>query len=330
MFAVVLCGSGAQCPQATWPTFPDLFQTPPRVLPDGPTVEQVVAAVNESTAAVRTLSTRNATITLPGMTVLRADIALEPPRRLRLRAGTALMGGELDLGSNDDLFWLWVRRGEPRHVYYCRHAEHAAGVAGGFLPVEASWLIEAPGLARLDPGLPHQGPYERPGGVLEIRSPYRGPAGELIRITRVDPKRAWVLEQHLVRGDGLHVAASRLSGHTVDSTSGSVLPRRVQLEVPPAGISIQIDLGEMLVNQPAGDPSQLWSKPVYEGYREVDLRGEFRWRRLRWRRCAGWRRRKHRGPLGGGRTGGGGLPIEACRDAARKRCVSAEATGGFP
>jgi hypothetical protein len=86
-----------------------------------------------------------------------------------------------------------------------------------------------------------------------------------------------VLEQHLVRGDGLHVAAARLSAHAVDSASGAVLPRRIEIDIPPAGISIQVDMGDLRVNQPAGDPSQLWSKPVYDGYPEIDLARAVPW-----------------------------------------------------
>ena len=48
---------------------------------------------------------------------LRASVAFQRPRRFRLRADTGLTGTELDLGSNDDLFWFWVRREQPPAMY---------------------------------------------------------------------------------------------------------------------------------------------------------------------------------------------------------------------
>ena len=52
---------------------------------------------------------------------LSGNIAAERPGRFRLTAGTAVTGQEIDLGSNDELFWMWVRRNQPPAVYFCRH-----------------------------------------------------------------------------------------------------------------------------------------------------------------------------------------------------------------
>jgi len=88
---------------------------------------------------------------MPGAPSVGADIAVERPRRLRLRARTQLLGPELDLGSNDELFWLWAARMPDSSVFYARHDQFTTSKARQVLAIEPAWLIEALGLVQIDP-----------------------------------------------------------------------------------------------------------------------------------------------------------------------------------
>jgi len=116
---VAVAASGASCPQYLrgyqYRTLPL-----PRALPAQPTLGQIIEAVHDNTRRVRTYMAPQATLAVPGVPKLSAQIACEPPRRFRLRAQTSVTGNELDLGSNDELFWLWVRRHEPPVLLFCR------------------------------------------------------------------------------------------------------------------------------------------------------------------------------------------------------------------
>ena len=94
-----------------------------------PTLGDVVQVVNDNTAKIRSLYTTDATMTVPGAPALRANLAVERPRRLRLRAETAITGAEVDMGSNDELFWFWIRRNPPPTLYHCRHDKFASSAA---------------------------------------------------------------------------------------------------------------------------------------------------------------------------------------------------------
>ncbi len=128
-----------------------------------PTIEQVIHSINANTLRVRQLETNGATVSVPGVPSLQASIAMEPALRFRLRAGTGITGSELDLGSNDEYFWLWAKRNEPPAVFYGRHLDYQRMPPNPVLPVPPSWLIEALGLVRLDPALPYEGPIVRAG-----------------------------------------------------------------------------------------------------------------------------------------------------------------------
>jgi len=269
---LLLCCSGAQCIPMSWPRFPGTTAGAPRMLPDNPSQQQIIDVINTNSAKVRAYATRNAKLTIGGLpTSLKARIALERPRRFRLKAGTMITGSEIDLGSNDQLFWLWIARAEPAGVYYCRHDQIAQAEARQVVPIEPQWLIDALGLPTFPAGMVHSGPYQRSDGSLEIRSRSVTAAGDRIRVTVVDPVHGWVLQQHLVTADGRRLASAYASGHHYDKENAVSLPARIEIQLPPAGLSLVIDVGDVAVNQPVGDPQAMWSRPSPPGVQQIDL-----------------------------------------------------------
>ena len=204
--------SGASCPQ----TLQRYTNPLPRVLPPSPTLEQVIDVVNRNSSQIHSFSTNHASISGPGFPSLGASVAFERPRRFRLRAGTGLTGTEIDLGSNDELFWFWMRRNQPPAMYYCRHDQFATSQARQTTPFEPGWLIEALGVTEFDPALPHQGPYPLPNDRLRIDTIRNTPEGPVTKITIVDGSQGWVLEQHLFDARRRLLASSVASGHRRD------------------------------------------------------------------------------------------------------------------
>lgn len=249
----------------------------PVVLQPAATTEQIIAAVNQNTARIRSYSTNTAKMSVPGMAglpLLRGNIALERPNRFRMTAGTAVTGSELDLGSNDELLWFWVKRNVPAALYYSRHDQFAHSAARQMLPVDPTWIGDALGLVELNPDAFYEGPFPRNDGSLELRSPISTPTGPMTRVVVVNPTHAWVVEQHLydnangVAG-GPPVASAIAEDFRYDPATQVSLPRRVTVRVPTADLALTIDVGEVAVNAPLA--TTLWSMPVMEGVPRVDL-----------------------------------------------------------
>jgi hypothetical protein len=263
----LLALSGASCPQ-----YLTQYTTPgPRVLPPAPSIEQVIQAVNQNNSQIHSFTTNHAMLSGAGWPTLRASIAFERPWRLRVLADTGLTGRELDLGSNDQIFWFWLRRNQPPALFYCGHDRFATCPARRMIPIEPDFLIEALGTAELDPGLAYQGPTPLPGDRLEIRAIRNTPSGAVTKITIIDAARAWVLEQHVYDARGQLQASSIADGHRRDPLTNLVMPTAVRINVPPAQFSLRVDLGNVQINRLAGDPAVLWAMPNYPGYPAVDL-----------------------------------------------------------
>ncbi len=265
---VPFISGGANCTQFTHMS----TIVAPRVLSPTPTLVEVANVVNGNTARVQSLYSADATISAPLTPSLRATLAVERPRRLRLRADTALTGAELDLGSNDQLFWLWAKRQQPPAVFYCRHDQFINSSARQMLPIEPEWLIEALGLTTVDPQAQPQGPFDIGGGRLRVQTQRMGPQGPVSKVLIIDATRGWVLEQHLYDQVGQHVASATSSNFMRDAATGAVLPRHIEIKYPAANFSISIDFRSLQVNTIAAANAQaFFEMPQYPGAPPVDL-----------------------------------------------------------
>ncbi len=265
-----VAASGASCPQVLRGYQIGVMPLP-RTLPAHPTLDQIIAAVHDNTQRVRSCAATQAVLAVPGVPRLSARLACEPPRRFRLQAQTSITGPELDIGSNDDLFWLWLRQHKPPIVAFCRHDQYAQSAARRLLPIRADWMPELLGLVTFRTEDRHQGPFPLSDGRIEIRSTISAPEGELLKSTIIDGTTGLVNEQHLFTAAGERLASVRTSRYRVDPPSGAALPHVIEVSWPASGVDFTIELTSITTNTSGGDPGQLWQMPAYPGYEPVDL-----------------------------------------------------------
>ncbi|MGQ9769327.1 MAG: hypothetical protein ACUVQG_02120 [Thermogutta sp.] len=242
-------------------------------LPTSPTFEQIATFVNANSSQIRTIVADQATLSSPGFPTLRSQIVFERPWRLRIRGETSLSGLELDVGSNDELFWFWVKRNEPPAFYFCRYSDfdNPASPARRIVPIDPRWLVEAVGITELDPNAPHEGPIPLAGGRLEIRTKRPALDGIMTKVTVVDARYGLILGQHLYDSQGRLVVSALSYDHRREPVSGLVLPRVVEIAVPQSGMSLRLNLGNARINEPISNPSLTWNMPVYPGFTMVNL-----------------------------------------------------------
>jgi hypothetical protein len=248
----------------------------PQVLQPGASLEEVIAAVNANSARVHSYAANGVTITplgMPGVPSLTGNIMVERPARFRIRAGTALLGSEIDLGGNKDLLWMWIRRSEPPAVYLCRRDLFATSQAQQIMPVDPDWLPAALGLVEFDPLAQHEGPQPTPDGNIEIRSTTFGPTGPVTRVSVIDPTRAWVLQQHLYDANGTPLATAVASQHRYFPEHQVSLPQRIELRAPSARLAMAIDVGQVYLNTQLGNAADVWTPPQIQGVPQVDISG---------------------------------------------------------
>jgi hypothetical protein len=245
----------------------------PDVLAPGAVLGDVITMVNRNADRLQSYQTNNASISVPGMSsipLLSGKIAAQRPGRLRLLASTALTGPEVDLGSNDELYWFWVKRNEPPAVYYARRQQATSSAAAQLTPIEPQWLLDALGFMRFNAEDAHEGPLPVGDRAVEIRSALRGGNRSFTRVAVIDVRKAWVLEQHIYDASGRLVASSIAREHRFLPEAGVSVPQKLEVRIPAADFSLSIDVGSVTVNQPLDNPA-LWSMPTMAGYPQIDL-----------------------------------------------------------
>lgn len=234
---------------------PHVENPPPVVFQATPTRDQVIATVNANTSRVQTLHSQGS-MSIAGVPALTAEIAVERPRRFRFRAGTGLLGPELDLGSNDELFWFWAQRSPEPGVFYARHDQFAVSRARAMIPVEPATLVEALGLVELDPNGQVEGPVPLGSDRLEMRVRTPTAAGEFIRVLYLHHQYAWVVEQHLYGPQGQLLATTKADEYEYYPTVGVSLPHEISVQVPDGQLAFSLNLPRHSINQPGAiDPA---------------------------------------------------------------------------
>lgn len=241
----------------------------PVVFPTPPTADDIVRAINSNTAPIRQLSSDSVTLTAAGFPPLRADLAYERQRRLRLRAN--LLGPEVDLGSNEEYFWVWFKHNPQPGIFYARHDQYERSPVRQAVPLDPAWLIESLGLVQLDPLAAYQGPRSIGAHRLELVAKVPTPAGEQTRIYVIHDQYGWVLEQRLLDANGRVLASSIGSQHRYYPDVGVSLPQHVELQLPPAELSLSVHVRDYRINAIDGNPEQLWTLPQLDGYPLVDI-----------------------------------------------------------
>jgi hypothetical protein len=270
---VLQCAVGCRVrPYWLMPNQPDL---PPEAFTNQPNLEDIIYVVNANTQRVQRLQSENATLRVDGIPAMRANLAYEQPANFRLLAQLSqFTGRELDLGSNQDLFWFWIRRDTQKSVYFARHELFAGSPTRDLVPIEPNRLIDTLGLVYLEPTGQHTGPVDRGEGLLEITSRVPSTRGELTRVMLVDAKYGWPAQQYLYDASGQLLLSTRASRQRFYREESVTLPHRIEVTLmpgQPSQIAFGLDVAQYSINRLSGDSSELWTMPQIEGYPAVDI-----------------------------------------------------------
>ena len=234
-------------------------------------MESLMSIVNAS-QKVQAFQADNAKVSTAGSPTLKANLIAQRPHRFRLRAGLFdFTGTELDLGSNDNLLWIWLKQQPDPAVYFVRHDQFESTAARIFIPVNIKWMIEATGLVYLDPTQRHEGPFKVGQNKLEVRTQL--PNG-LKRILIFDNRFGWVLEQHLKAPNGQLVASVLASKHRYYPRDGLSMPHRIKVRLLPGNeneTQFQLDIPRFQFNNLMSNNPEMWKMPQPRGYKLIDL-----------------------------------------------------------
>jgi len=231
-----------------------------------------MTVINRNSQNIRNLTTENASITMPGLILpLHARLTFERPKRMRIQGFVSTLSGqEFDFGSNDEIFWLWERRG-TNQLWYCRHDLYPISPVRSAIPIDPDWLIEALGIVEFKPTDEHLGPTRLTDRNWEIISYCQTPSGQFTKRTVIDSKIGRVILQELYTPQRELVASAESSDWRLDRGTNIVYAKKISVLCQGLDGKMTIDLGSPTFNSSVPIPSTMFVMPTLGGSPALDL-----------------------------------------------------------
>ena len=258
---------GATClPRRSIPEFQPkpLFTSPP-------TLYQLTEAINRS-RNVYSLQSNSVTVNVNNERTINTNLTWARDKRFRMTASVAGVAG-VDIGSNDDEFWMTIRAGLTKDMFYAKHIEFDSQPNRPVLPVSPVWLIQAMGVCDIDLSKVAN-PVTRADGLVELTTPEPSPIGNFTRTLVVDAKYGYSRQVFLRDPSGRLVANATQSKHEYYSSIQSCLPHQVKVQLMPEGndvLELEISIASYVVNSLAPDNMTQFQLPNTNGYQVINL-----------------------------------------------------------
>jgi hypothetical protein len=271
------CGPSAGCAyfgwgeQSDYPPAPVLFAEPPQL-------DALITAINRNDQITRMESTATSVelvdASLP-VSRLDARLSVERPQRLRLQARIPmLLSSGLDVGSNEELFWMRYPDGMHQTLLYARHQEYEPLMPRGPLPVNPTWIIQALGLTHVDRQQVIAGPLPTGDGSLELRLQKPTAAGPYEHVLQVDAARGFIRSHSIHDPSGRLVARADTNEHGYYEDPGVILPHQVRIRLEPVSgppIDLNITVQKYVLNQFLSESPDRFRLPADGNAQVIDL-----------------------------------------------------------
>lgn len=257
-------------------------------LPKGTiTTEQLVHYLNENAKRVESLRCDDVQVRVAkGLGVIQqanldASLICQRPRNFRMIAYYIGRQPEVEIGSNDQEFWYWIRRAKNPAQIYCRYDDLESGrVKHMPFPFQPEWVMEALGMAEFGPADRYTLKETRDEIRLieQTRSPQGKPVRKIIvfnrrraNIQRGEPQiRAFILEDATT---GKEICSARIRSAQLDKHNGALLPREIELRWPAEDISLTLRLINPRANVQISEQDRVvfFDRPKLEGIPSLNL-----------------------------------------------------------
>lgn len=269
---------------------------PPRGTGELPPVqpEQLTAYINDRaskmqslSADVRVTASKNG---FPLPAAFNGPLVANQPRNFRMKA-SAKLAGEVDLGSNDNQFWVYFGGGgmEPMYVF-ASHTDFKEGKARipGNMPFEPEWVMQALGMMPLPEGNQYSAlPPDQKNRTYTLSWPAVTPSGTSVVKEIVFDGDDVVgsrpqVRKHIVRDKNSKVicsaeikSAKSVPLTTADPRTGHPLtvqyPTRVVLKWEEQKVEMDLELSNGRLNEPVAPGSTAFVRPTIDGTPAINL-----------------------------------------------------------
>lgn len=253
-----------------------------------PTAEQLLAYQRKNAELVKSMQVRDLDLECKQGKIgasLGATLHCQKPRDFRLLAKSAI-SDEVDLGSNGEEFWFWVKRGDPQQrVFHCSYEDFDKGEVRLPFPFRPDYVLEALGMAVTGtPETCQVVPHEKSCELIE-EAVVQGRTVRKITVFNRSPVSAEEMRSQGKPQVVAHILQDATTKEMIATATiekvqlidvggvSAVVPRKVRLEYPKEQVTLSMTLGRVTLNQGFTQEQQtnLFTRAKLSGYASFDL-----------------------------------------------------------
>ncbi len=268
--------------------------------------EQLVAYLNDRADRLQSITNADVRVTARDRSIpmppLRGTLVASQPRNFRM-VGDAAMAAKVDLGSNDEQFWVYAKvpTQDPMFVF-ASHTDFKDGKAKipGGIPFEPEWVMQAFGMAHFPP--PAGAPVSRraPTNQYAVLPPDQTNRTYTLKWPAVTPNGVSVVKEIVFDGDAAGGNKPQVKRHVIRDTKAKPIctaeikeaktvqtgtdpqtglpvavqyPTKMLLRWEEQKFEMELELLNAKINQPltAEEARRYYNRPNIPGATPIDL-----------------------------------------------------------
>ena len=188
---------------------------------------------------------------------------MEKQKNFRLKIWHSMTGIEMDIGSNEEIFWFWSKRMTPPALYFAKHENTNKTMLKA--PLNPMWIMQSLGLNSIDLKNKEFKKIEDNWAIVEksISS-----TGDLVKIAiLIDANKDLILGNYLYDKNFKLIASSEIKNYTIDSNTNSLVPKDILIIWYDENISMECKFSKIQTNLSIKE--QNWEKPFVKNSLEI-------------------------------------------------------------
>lgn len=191
------------------------------------------------------------------------NLSMEKQKNFRLKIWHSMTGIEMDIGSNEEIFWFWSKRMTPPALYFAKHENTNKTMLKA--PLNPMWIMQSLGLNSIDLKNKEFKKIEDNWAIVEksISS-----TGDLVKIAiLIDVNKDLILGNYLYDKNFKLIASSEIKNYTIDSKTNSLVPKDILIIWYDENISMECKFSKIQTNLSIKE--QNWEKPFVKNSLEI-------------------------------------------------------------
>lgn len=191
------------------------------------------------------------------------NLSMEKQKNFRLKIWHSMTGIEMDIGSNEEIFWFWSKRMTPPALYFAKHENTNKTMLKA--PLNPMWIMQSLGLNSIDLKNKEFKKIEDNWAIVEksISS-----TGDLVKIAiLIDANKDLILGNYLYDKNFKLIASSEIKNYTIDSNTNSLVPKDILIIWYDENISMECKFSKIQTNLSIKE--QNWEKPFVKNSLEI-------------------------------------------------------------